>query len=114
MQIGSEPERKTFLYTADRDMDVRLNIDCGSLKEESYQVVLSGLMVQELQSGDVNLDKEVTVADAVSLLKYLLGTDGFTDEQFWNADVYADEKINGLDLAVLRGMLVTGDLTDEP
>ena len=52
--------------------------------------------------GDVNLDDNVTVADAVLLQKYLLGEVTLTKDAYSCADVNMDETVNGLDLSHLR------------
>lgn len=56
--------------------------------------------------GDVNLDKSVTVADVVKLQKYLLGDIDLIFMASHYADVTEDGIVNGMDLAVLRYMLL--------
>ena len=60
---------------------------------------------EDILPGDVNLDKAVNTADIVLLQKYLLGAETLTKAQAKNADVLADETVNGFDLTVLRQML---------
>lgn len=52
--------------------------------------------------GDVNLDKSVTLADAVLLQKYLIGEEQLIKEQAVQADVLKDDNINCFDLSLLK------------
>lgn len=56
--------------------------------------------------GDVNLDGEISLADAVLLQRYLLNTTTIQKEQYLLADVNQDEKVNGMDLSLLRQQLL--------
>ena len=58
------------------------------------------------EKGDVNLDGAISVSDVVLFQKYLLGTVPLTKGQAACADVFGDGRWNGLDLAVLRQMLL--------
>lgn len=54
--------------------------------------------------GDVNADGEFNIADIVMLQKWLLGIGDLTD---WEAgNLFADNKINGMDLALMREALL--------
>ena len=55
--------------------------------------------------GDVNLDGSVTMGDMVLLLRYLLHQESLTQEQAAQADLHADNTVNGLDLCRLRQIL---------
>ena len=56
--------------------------------------------------GDVNADGSVTLADAVSLVKYLLAQETALPD--WEAgDMNADGKLNGADLALLKRALLS-------
>ena len=57
-----------------------------------------------LLDGDANLDGEVTVADAVMLQKWLLGSGELTCWQ--NVDLCEDNRIDVFDLCMLKKMLV--------
>ena len=61
--------------------------------------------VPEQRRGDVNLDGEINLADAVALQKYLLGETTITQEQWRQSDLTVDDAINGIDLALLRSNL---------
>ncbi len=54
---------------------------------------------------DVNLDEELNVTDAILLQKYLLGLEGFSEEQYHIADGNTDGAVNGFDLAILKRMI---------
>lgn len=56
--------------------------------------------------GDINADKSVNIADAVLLQKYLLNQEVLTEEQWGEADLQGDKKVNGIDLALLRAILL--------
>lgn len=57
------------------------------------------------EKGDCNLDGTVSVADAVLLQHYLLGSKTIQQQQFAPCDVNDDGNVNGFDLAMLRGKL---------
>lgn len=57
-------------------------------------------------AGDINLDGEVNVADAVKLQRYLLGTDKLTAENAKAADVNNDGYIDVFDMIILRRILL--------
>ncbi len=55
--------------------------------------------------GDVNLDGNVNVADAVMLQKYLLNVQKFSYDNFAIADMNQDGAVNVIDLALLKRVL---------
>ncbi len=57
-------------------------------------------------TGDINLDGEANVADAVKLQRYLLGTDKLTAENAKAADVNNDGYIDVFDMIILRRILL--------
>lgn len=60
-------------------------------------------------TGDLNNDGTVTAADVAVLQNALLGTSTLTQEQYANANVCDDGRVNGLDLAKLRQMAAGTD-----
>lgn len=56
--------------------------------------------------GDVNLDSQVSVADAVMMQKYLLGRSELKCEQGYAIDVLSDAQLNAFDLAALKRQLL--------
>ena len=56
--------------------------------------------------GDIDLDGDVDVADMVLLQKYLHGLAGFTGEQTYAADMYANAEFDIFDLAMLKQKLL--------
>lgn len=56
----------------------------------------------EALKGDVNVNGKVEVADVVLLSKYLLGTQTLKSQQFENADMTEDDKVNVFDLVALK------------
>lgn len=59
-----------------------------------------------LLKGDVTLDKEINLADAVQLCHYLLGQDTLSYKAYLRADTTEDAAVNGFDLAALRKYLL--------
>lgn len=57
--------------------------------------------------GDINADGNVNAADAVMLQKYLLSQDILTEIQWKAADLHTNGKVNGMDLGVLRTILLS-------
>lgn len=57
--------------------------------------------------GDVNLDGEVNVADAVKLQKHLVNVNALTAEQAANADIITDNTIDVFDFVGLRKLLTS-------
>ena len=56
--------------------------------------------------GDINTDGVCNLADVILLQKYLLTVEPFTKEQFEIADLNQDSKVNGIDLSLLKRMLL--------
>ena len=59
----------------------------------------------EYLTGDVNLDGEVTAADAQLVTKYAAGTTDLTDTQLQTADVNGDDAVNTKDAVLIRRYL---------
>ena len=60
----------------------------------------------ELLLGAVKSDGAVTVADVVKLQNYLMGRTTLNPDYADNAELCPDGEINGIDLALLKKMLV--------
>lgn len=56
--------------------------------------------------GDVNLDRSVNIADAVTLVQYLLTNSTLTAEQAAEADLDGNRRINAVDLTLLKRVLL--------
>lgn len=54
------------------------------------------------QTGDINLDGSMTIADVILMQKYLLGNTALSQIQAVQADLTGDDLINGVDLTFLR------------
>ncbi len=64
--------------------------------------------------GDINLDGERNVADAVLLQKYLLNSASLSEKAYAKADINTDGKVNGIDLTLYKQYLfVAENFTDE-
>lgn len=58
--------------------------------------------------GDINNSGSIDLTDAVLLQQYLLGIAELNASQYSRADFFADNAVNGLDLALLRQKLLEG------
>lgn len=54
------------------------------------------------ESGDANLDSSLSIADAVLVQKYILNETTLSKAAYANADMNSDEKVNVIDLAILK------------
>lgn len=75
-------------------------------EDNAYQVKLTVLPV--MLQGDINLDGQVNIADAILLQKWLLAVPD-TKLPDWRAgDLYADNRLDVFDLCLLKRMLIYG------
>lgn len=65
-------------------------------------------MTSLAQIGDIRSDGVVDDTDIISLQKYMLGAESFTQEQFDAADLNDDASVNGFDLAILKRIYSKG------
>ena len=56
--------------------------------------------------GDLDGDRQVSVADMVLLRRYLIGKPDLTGDAAVTADLNADNKINAIDLVLLKNILL--------
>lgn len=56
--------------------------------------------------GDVNMDKEINIADLVVLQKYLLGNDDFSEDNSILADIDFDGEISSIDMTLMRKYII--------
>ena len=56
--------------------------------------------------GDVNLDEEINVADAVRLQKYLLGQDKIGYNEYLAGDINEDGSADVFDMVLMRQLLI--------
>lgn len=73
---------------------------------ENHICVLCGVMEFEIVPGDVNLDGQVTSADAVLLARALVDLVKLNDQQMLRADINGDEVITSADAVLLSQVLV--------
>lgn len=76
---------------------------------QSYQCVnyvVFATPTEKTMVGDINTDGIVNTADAVLLQRYLLNLTNFSLEQWKTADLQTNNKVNGMDLAALRKLLL--------
>ena len=71
----------------------------------NYTVAVTAAQAQALR-GDVNLDGTVNKADAVMLQQYLLTTGTLSLEQAAQADLNGDDRLNAVDLSLLKRLLI--------
>lgn len=79
------------------------NVSCNYTK---IRVLYKETSQMAYAVGDINMDGSITIADAVLLQKFLLTGVGITQDQFSYADCTCDTKLNAMDLARLRNILL--------
>ena len=62
-----------------------------------------------LIKGDINLDGQISIADAVILQKYILRSASLTEAQWRNADIIEDGSVDCFDMASMRKLLMMID-----
>ncbi len=103
-KVGDSEEQKATYYTHDIYLQqYPYYAEKFPLCEKSYNGSDGKLA---LRTGDVNGDEIVTVADVVLLQKYLLSQVILTKVQTDAADVWADGVVNGIDLTMLRQIII--------
>ena len=83
-------------------------VTLGANGQASYcmnYIVLAA--ADETPRGDVNLDGSVSIADAIALSKFLLSETALTAEQAAQADIDGNQKLNAVDLTLLKRMLLS-------
>ncbi len=64
--------------------------------------------------GDANIDREVDIADVVSVVGYILGDIDFTSRQFMAADVTKNDSVNVADLVGIINIILYGVVEPSP
>lgn len=62
-------------------------------------------------AGDVNLDGNLGISDAVLMQRYLLNSKKFTHDQWLAADMNRDDTVNAFDLSTLKQVLLEEGIT---
>lgn len=75
-----------------------------SVFNSNYDVAQIKVTVRSVTSGDVNGDNVLSIADAVMLQKYLLGSGTLTNWK--NADLCKDDRIDVFDMVLMRKLLI--------
>lgn len=106
-----KPKSPYFIY------EVKKGIENSSeptkfTKEDGYFVIgeegkLDFVALKSGLLGDVNISRTVNVQDIIMLQKYLLKQETFEIENFINADMNRDGKVNVIDLALLKKALIS-------
>ena len=60
--------------------------------------------------GDINLDGQVSVADAVYLQGYLLGRFRISETEWHAADLIDDDNVDAFDMVIMRRILINGEV----
>jgi len=71
----------------------------------SLPLVTDSGIVQVDSLGDVNLDKEINVADVVNIVAYIIGNYGLVPRQFELADIITNDSVNVFDLVADISMI---------
>lgn len=62
-------------------------------------------------AGDINLDGNLSISDAVLMQRYLLNTRQFTQDEWLAADMNEDKTVNAFDLSLLKQALLEKGIT---
>lgn len=62
-------------------------------------------------AGDINLDGNLSISDAVLMQRYLLNTRQFTQDEWLAADMNKDKTVNAFDLSLLKQALLEKGIT---
>lgn len=81
-------------------------VQTGTTTAETETETETTAVTPGLPDGDVNGDGETTLVDLVLLLQYLLRNRTLSEQQAARADLHQDGLLNGMDLAVLRQILL--------
>ena len=60
--------------------------------------------------GDINLDGQISVADAVYLQGYLLGRFRISETEWHAADLIDDDNVDAFDMVIMRRILINGEV----
>lgn len=113
----SQWEKTSHTFTSSNDVTFELykksvkegeNVTLGSNSQSAYCVNYTVLAVQEEEyiKGDINLDGELSVSDAVLLQKYLLGSEELTEHQGKQADIINNNCLDVYDLIAIKRLLL--------
>jgi len=112
--VKNAPTDKTAVSGEAKVTDGELTVN---LRSEDKAINLCYIIIRPLETeaastkgrkGDINLDGEVNVADAVLMQKYILGSSELTGEQAYAADIAADAVPDVFDMSALRKLLIAG------
>jgi hypothetical protein len=110
--VSNAPTDKTAVSGNVKVTDGELTVN---LRSEDKAINLCYIIIRPLDTegastkgrkGDINLDGEVNVSDAVLMQKYILGSSALTGEQAYAADIISDAAPDVFDMAALRRMLI--------
>jgi len=79
-----------------------------------YETVYKNMTVTVQETGDVDQNGKTEIADAVLLQKYLLTSGSLTADQAKAADLNADGKLTAVDLTLLKRILISDNVPDDP
>ncbi|HOH88103.1 dockerin type I repeat-containing protein, partial [Ruminococcus sp.] len=112
--VKNAPTDKTAVSGEANVTDGELTVN---LRSEDKAINLCYIIIRPLETegastkgrkGDINLDGEVNVSDAVLMQKYILGGSALTGEQAYAADIAADAVPDVFDMTALRKLLIAG------
>lgn len=118
VEINFDHGSRYIHYTSDKPSVAAVNdngLVTGIAPGEATITVWSGatgismdltITVTDYEAGDINCDGAVSLSDGISLKKFLIGKNTFSDKQFKTADMNEDGKVNAFDFTILRKKLV--------
>jgi len=80
----------------------------------SLELVTNGGTLYVDQWGDVNLDREIDVADLVNTVAYIIGNYGLSRRQFATADIVINDTVNVVDLVGIINTIFGWPITPAP
>ncbi len=96
-----------YVYDSGYAVDAGYLIDAADGSTAEAYAIENGIALKShVLYGDVNLDGEVTMLDAVLLQQYLLKRTTLNDAQLLHADLHGDGKVNAFDLGMLKRKLL--------
>ena len=110
--VKNAPVDRTAVTGTAKVTDGKLTVN---LRSEDKAINICYIIIRPVETetaptigrkGDVNLDDDVNIADAVLMQRYLLGNTSITGEQAYAGDVCSDALMDGFDMAMLRKKLI--------
>lgn len=106
--LKASPSSKTIELLKENNMKSCFDSDNLSASIESFKSIIDNSFSETgiNKKGDVNIDGIINASDILTLKKYLLKHNDFSDFSHKNADINSDDSINIFDLKRLKDMIM--------